>query len=127
MRALILLAGLLLVAWCVVVVIKPSWFGNVTVTGRDRTGVFRRRMRLAEAPIRSVRLRFVLLAASIVVLTLFVYVRVDARLDCRRARAVYEAGRTEVAWQAAAAEAGLHVRVVATRTSGCMRWWTATT
>ena len=111
MATVVLVVGLGLAAYCLLVAAKPQWFKDFQVIRRDSDGDYRGSSRLGDSPPGMVRAVYLVVAAVLVIGTFTVRSWAVEDDRCDQARAVYDAGRTEKAWQGAAQRAGYVLQV----------------
>ena len=111
MATVVLVVGLGLEAYCLLVAAKPEWFKDFRVIRRDSDGDYRGSSRLGDSPPGVVRAVYLVVAAVLVIGTFTVRSWAVEDDRCDQARAVYDAGRTEKAWQGAAQQAGYVLQV----------------
>lgn len=111
MATVVLVVGLLLAGYCFLVAAKPEWFKNFRVIRRSSNGDYQGSSRLGDSPPGLVRAVYLVIAGILVVGTFTIrsWALEDDR--CDQARAVYDAGRSETAWQGTAQAAGFELQV----------------
>jgi hypothetical protein len=113
-ETIVLVVGLLLAAYCLLVAIKPEWFKNFSLMRPGSRGS----ARLGDTPTGLLRVIYLGVAVALVVVTLVIHDFVREDRVCDEARAVFDAGRT--GWAEQAAAQGYKLRV--SRTGSLARY-----
>jgi hypothetical protein len=111
LATVVLVVGLLLTGYCLLVAAKPEWFKNFYVIRRDSDGDYRGTSRLGDSPPGMIRAVYLVIAVILATGTFAIrsWALEDDR--CDQAESVYDAGRTEEAWQRAARQGGFGLQV----------------